>query len=45
MIDPCCGSGIFIDELINKGYSNVYGSDIDAGAIKIARNIVGGKDI
>lgn len=37
--DPCCGTGIFLTAALDAGFSprNVYGSDIDNVAIKIAK--------
>ena len=37
-VDPCCGTGSFLISLKSKGIpvENIYGADIDRGAIKIA---------
>lgn len=37
IIDTTCGTGTFIFSAINKGYTNVYGLDIDKGALKITK--------
>jgi site-specific DNA-methyltransferase (adenine-specific) len=38
-IDPCCGSGNFLLEAIRQGVApdNVYGYDVDANAVRIAK--------
>jgi len=38
--DPCCGSGNFIIEALDRGFSpaNIYGFDIDPVAIALTRN-------
>lgn len=39
-LDPCCGSGNFLMEALEKGIApqNIYGFDIDANAVAIAKN-------
>lgn len=37
LIDPTCGTGAFIISAYLKGYSNIYGMDIDSGAISILK--------
>lgn len=39
MIDPCCGTGNFLLEALRRGipFENLYGMDIDADAVEIAR--------
>ena len=38
VLDPCCGTGNFIIQLPKEiEYENVYGNDIDAVSVKIAR--------
>jgi SAM-dependent methyltransferase len=39
LLDPCCGSGTVLAEGIAAGWT-VYGSDVDAGAVKIAKRNV-----
>lgn len=34
IFDPCCGTGSFLISAIEKGFSNVYGADLDETAIK-----------
>jgi methylase of polypeptide subunit release factors len=38
IIDPTCGTGSFIISALNKGFKNVYGLDIDRGAIKVCKS-------
>ncbi len=40
IIDPTCGSGIFLKVAIEKGYKNVYGTDIDKGAVRFAGEFI-----
>jgi tRNA1(Val) A37 N6-methylase TrmN6 len=35
VMDPCCGTGIFLHVAAEYGYKHAYGIDIDADAIKI----------
>ena len=37
IIDPCCGTGSFIDALQNKGYAEVYGCDFDEKTVRKCR--------
>lgn len=39
VIDPCCGTGVFIKLAIDKGLNNVYGIDLDKKAIKLVKKI------
>ena len=38
ILDPCCGTGNFIISAKHLGYSNLYGSDIDKGAVDFCKN-------
>jgi len=38
ILDPCCGTGIFLLAALCKGYRNVYGADEDEIAINAFRN-------
>lgn len=35
ILDPCCGAGSFLFTALEKGYTNVYGADIDENSIKL----------
>jgi len=40
IIDPTCGTGSFLSVASELGYTNLYGMDIDNGAIKVAKKLV-----
>jgi len=40
IIDPTCGTGSFLSIAAELGFKNIYGTDIDKGAIKIAKKMV-----
>ncbi|MBI9009330.1 MAG: N-6 DNA methylase [Tenericutes bacterium] len=40
IIDPTCGTGSFLYAASEYGFKNIFGLDIDKGAIKIAKNNV-----
>lgn len=40
IIDPTCGTGSFLSVASALGYTNLYGMDIDSGAIKVAKKLV-----
>lgn len=46
-VDPCCGTGSFLISLKSKGIpvENIYGADIDRGAIKIAEKYLDGGNL
>ena len=37
ILDPCCGTGIFLNAAKDLGYKNVYGCDLDKDAINICK--------
>lgn len=39
VIDPCCGTGVFIKLAIDKGLNNVYGTDLDKKAINFVKKL------
>lgn len=45
IIDPCCGTGSFIDALQKKGYEKVYGCDFDEKTVRKCRTLTGSKNI
>ena len=45
IIDPCCGSGAFIQSLLQKGYTDVYGCDFDEETVKTCASITGCKNL
>ncbi len=45
IIDPCCGTGSFINSLQNKGYIDVYGCDFDAKTVRKCRELTESKHI
>lgn len=45
IIDPCCGTGSFIDVLQKKGYEQVYGCDFDEKTVRKCRTLTGSKNI
>jgi 23S rRNA G2445 N2-methylase RlmL len=40
LLDPCCGAGTILAEALAAGWPDVQGSDIDPGAVQIARRDV-----
>ncbi len=46
-LDPCCGSGNFLEQALLHGFSphNIYGFDTDGEAVKVARKRVKGAHI
>ena len=40
LLDPCCGAGTILSEALAAGWPDVQGSDIDPGAVEIARRDV-----
>lgn len=45
IIDPCCGTGSFIDILQKKGYEKVYGCDFDDKTVRKCRALTHSKKI
>lgn len=45
IIDPCCGTGSFIDALHNRKYENVYGCDFDERTVRKCRALTNSKKI
>lgn len=45
IIDPCCGTGSFIDALQNQGYEQVYGCDFDEKTVRKCRTLTQSKKI
>ncbi|MBO5229736.1 MAG: N-6 DNA methylase [Clostridia bacterium] len=39
VIDPCCGTGVFVKIAVDKGLNNVYGIDLDKTAISLAKKM------
>ncbi len=39
VIDPCCGTGVFVKLAIDKGLNNVYGIDLDKKAVSFVKKI------
>ena len=39
VIDPCCGTGVFIKLAIEKGLNNVYGIDLDKKAVNFVKRL------
>ncbi len=39
VIDPCCGTGVFIKLAIEKGLNNVYGIDLDKKAVNFVKKL------
>jgi len=35
VLDPCCGTGVFLEAAKNLGCCSIYGCDIDRGAVRI----------
>lgn len=45
VIDPCCGTGSFLYAAQTLGCKNLYGADVDGGAVKICKSYVGTKNV
>lgn len=45
IMDPCCGTGSFIDALQSGGYENVYGCDFDEKTVRKCRTLTQSKNI
>ncbi len=39
VIDPCCGTGVFVKLAIDKGLNNVYGIDLDKKAVSLVKKL------
>ena len=40
ILDPCCGTGNFLTAAKELGYEEIYGADIDKGAISLAKKYI-----
>lgn len=40
ILDPCCGTGNFLTAAKELGYKEIYGADIDKGAISLAKKYI-----
>lgn len=38
ILDPCCGTGVFLYAARKNGYTNLYGTDIDPSAIQFCKD-------
>jgi tRNA1(Val) A37 N6-methylase TrmN6 len=45
VIDPCCGTGSFVDALQSRGYEQVYGCDFDEKTVRKCRALTQSKKI
>lgn len=45
IIDPSVGTGTFVMACLSKGFTNIYGADIDRGAIKLCKEQTKSKNI
>lgn len=45
ILDPCCGTGNFLTAAKELGYKKIYGTDIDKGAISLAKKNIDNNNV